>query len=449
MPKRALRFLFWGLLLQFFSIQIANLQVVTKSMGVLLLIAGFWILADENPHFRRGLRWSAVILIFEAVTFSLPYVWGRSVDQPSAIIILIIGNVLNLCLLYQLFAGLHKLADKLEPIYLDKNLVRKSGHFFPCYLVAAATALISVFIPPLFWVGLPVLLLLFLYILVNIYRFGSGIPDGAAVTVRPLGRGFWLCLGAYAVITALGLGTVMAITSRPHVEAALYEKAAVPSTQLQSARSHMESLGYPPELLEDLPEEAILRHLDVLSMEANTLYWSVDGGSLELHLYNGYFKDGKIRLLVHYHWTTPPKHGYTDLVAFSLGQTFMASPDFDKLHLYDDSETGETFSHESLEDSSASGSYYKPYIQFRVFDNQGNQRGYMELDMRISDYTRAQAFNIGIIYSHQRSMFNIPYYNPAEQAVSQPWVNQDTHAFQSQYWLTEWDYIPPESVRAK
>lgn len=176
-----------GLLLLFFNISIAHLELPTTSLGVYLLITALWQIGPNTPPLRRAFWCSLALVAFKAAglvltcmrhagtiqfTFSNGLTSTENTDQ--TLWLSLFGTAATLATLYTLFRGLGVLAEQIGDMLLSQRLNR----CFYLYLGYAALLYAMLLFPAFGLLAVLTAFIVCIYILVQVSRFGK-LADNA------------------------------------------------------------------------------------------------------------------------------------------------------------------------------------------------------------------------------------------------------------------------------
>lgn len=433
MRHSSLSKLFWGLFFIFFKINIYHLDLLTTSLGTLLLVTALWQLSRNGPKLRTAFGFGIVLAVMKAaevVLFCLgqgsevniPLATGYQVmgSLPVALGMSAAGTIGMLCLFYFLFTGLGILAEQEEDTVLAKRL----SWCFALYLLTIILSLFAFAIPLLFYLLMFLFIGVFIYILVQVYRFGiAANTDEAFVERRLSPRFFGVLGGALAVALCVSLG---ALVSR--AEPAVSSQAFAPQNgavqpQAVVLRRQLKALGIPQKVLADLPDGEILRYAGVRNVQPLTQMQMADGGSLSMTQYVADFSSGKVRILDYFQWLTLPRHRYCDSFFIDKNpQVLFLSSDsgVDGFSLYDEKTKNGTVTRKAdfldLEGSKAESAVLG--VKYRLLGGRAlRQRGFFAYSAQIVDYPNEnqEVYTIAN-YTHQISLFD---FDTASQQTQQ------------------------------
>lgn len=232
--------LFWGFLLNFFSLNISYLADITTGIGMLLLWYGCFILRKENQALNKTFIMASCILgIFTFV----------EIIQATPLIDLslvgVLSNVCILILLYQYGLGM----QELNQTYGGETIVQCKRIFYE-YIVIIALMIFSLFVPTvLVYIGI----VIFIVIMVQIYRIHKIVKEHVKdheftcrfVPVIPAGI-------AYA---ALMIAIIMASTYVVHTN--LTSDYDMWKTSTSDERISLVEKGLSQKVSEDLSDDTI------------------------------------------------------------------------------------------------------------------------------------------------------------------------------------------------
>jgi len=464
--RHALMLICWGLILTSFNINIESIELAlyTAWLGGVLMSLGLWMLRAENKRVMVALYCGMLRLLISAASYWLGTLPVSS-DTPSLAAVYTAILIITLFTqLYCLFSGLRDLALRFENAQLASRLMR----CFVLYISLYVFVLVCVAVPFLI---IPVLLY-GLFVLVNLPRtvnqLKKYVPLGRrATSVKSINKWVWLTLLLYIAITIGGEFGFLYYINAPTQEAQLYINAVSPETA--EIRERLKDFGMPEHVLDDLPDDEVRLFEGIYDGSAGIFYSKEivnrDGGRLEIIGFNGVMPADRIRVLFYYRWLELPKHTYTDLLSIASSyETFPISetPNERGLSLYDKEK--DTYRQTLLNDgaligfSQSTNSFILQnttdtglvtQIQFRLYPNYDNQRGYVAVDMTVdknpNQLTNTNRFST---YVHQESLWNRPYFNALNKTspsgYSQIRSTGDARAFWSEGFYTLLEYRPEQ-----
>ena len=439
--------IFFGLLLMFFNINICHLNLLTSFLGSLLVATATWQLRQVNKHLKNAFLFSIVQLIFQTSGFMLFCSQMSNINIPLAGAV--IGMLCMIALIYNLFSGLAKMAQAQGHDDLSKKLSR-------CYVLYTISAIIiaaALLIPPLAFIAIPIVAIVFIYILVQVNRLNKAIDNSQnTFEEHRLNVRYSAMLGAYLGLTVLLCFSVLIYYNCPNVNTEIYEKNdCAEQIDIQSIKNNMLTLGFEQAILDDLPDSEVANYQDVLSIQNKTYNQQTDGGMLEITKCVSTYKDGKIRLLIYYKWLTIPKHQYCDRLSVMFPQDLIISPNntnFNGFGLYDKKSKDGTITYKAdfiSEERLSSISNSRNFeINYRVFGNElTKQRAFFAYDVLVTRPSLELCYNTIINYSHQRSIFNFNNANEVNANQQQITFNDlNGFAYDKFQFLFEDDYKP-------
>jgi len=402
--------IFFGLLLIFFNINICHLNLLTAFLGSIMIATATWQLRQVNKHLKYAFLYSIVQLVLQ--TLGLMLFCSQMSDISITITGAAIGMLCMIALIYNLFCGLAQMAQAQG----HDDLSQKLNHCYVLYIISAITIAAAMLIPPLVFIVIPIAVIIFIYILVQVNRLNKAIDNSLnTFEEQRLDVRYSVILGAYLGLTILLCFSVLFFYNCPNVHTEIYEKNdCAEQIDIQSIKNNMLTLGFEQDILDDLPDSEVVNYQNVLSIQNKTYNQQTDGGTLEVTKCVSTYKNGKIRLLLYYKWLTIPNHQYCDRLSVMFPQNLVISPNdinFNGFGLYDKKSKNDTTTYKAdfinNEMLSSINSSRNSEVSYRVFGNESiNQRGFFAYDAQITTPNLELYYNTIINYSHQRCVFN-------------------------------------------
>lgn len=439
----ALTLLFWGLLLIFFQIDIWYWKAITSTIGNLLLLASLFMLRGSNQ--RLTAAWILLLAqsILGIVSDSYPLFPPAYFSETISRILLVCCNLLMIAMLFCLFFGLSDYAT--AP--LDRRL-RRCPYL---YVLAELSLLLALVATELFLLYFCFDCIVFVILLVRVFQLRTDVKRSEReVPVKEITAYAATALGLIIACTAvLPVGFAAYFTNKPSLTR-LYVQDDVGSDEetLSRVASVKERIltataEYPAEetelftlLLEDMRQSDLLDLEDAVNFipsNREVLSGVQVAGFLAL------FETGTGRLFYYYTDESPASatrarqlsydigiyHGatvyYWDMNSRFVilcekdGKTMELSPDYEYRH------NGES-------------SYGVTGVEFKKERGTERQRGYITLDLSISDPDDIQ-INFQLFLMDQCTFFRNPYnYDELEQNCALLFTSSSGSAYINDIW---------------
>ena len=460
MNHSSLSKLFWGLLLLFFNIRIANLEVFTTSLGILLVTAATWQLSRNNVCLMRAFVLSVAMSVFKVanlvllclrqgseITFSFTSGLTATGDMNVALCMSLLGSAGMLVLFYNLFHGLGQIA-KLRG---NAVMANKLYFCFYAYLVVELLIFFMLIIPVLVLIALVALFAFFIYILVQVYRFGIAENDDEALLERKIGRRFYGALGGSILLAVGACITALFFMNAPPVSSQPYTLSTSVNSKTAALRKTLQKLGFNKKILADLPDSEVLHYKGAQSVKSsNYTVGTDDGGKLCMTQCFTQFTAGKVRLLDYYKWEKLPSNRYCDLFYMDMNSQLISvlpDSDLEGFALYDTKTTAGTKTNKvnflKLQETTLTGNM-APMAKYRLLGSGAlHQRGFIGYFAQIPEDRYESTAEVIADYSHETSLLN---FDDSTQQVSAPgyqfYTVQDTDGILRFQITFDVQYIP-------
>ena len=440
MRHNAFSKLFFGLLLIFFNIDIFNLKLITGFIGAVLIATAAWQLAGENGRLKNAYRFSVAELFLQALGLLLLCLNIGGVA--TGLLTAVAGTICMIGLMYNMFSGLSQMAAE-QGLF---EFAKKLNKCYAVYIWVAILIPIALIAPPIIIIMIPVTIIAFIYILVQVKRLSDNNLD--TPEERALNGRYNIRIFAFIGLTAALCLTILILKSCPPVHTEVYNRNDTQQTDVQSIKTKMLTLGFDNEVLSDLPDSEILNYSEITSVQNMVYHQSSESGTLIITKCVSTFDGGRVRLLFHYKWLEGPRQRYRDkfIVKLPLGR-FVAPQDmnFNGFALYEkQSYNGTTTYKAGFVKRAVSGTngYIYAEIDYRVLGKEAlNQRGFFAFDTQLAMPTQELNYNTIIDYYHQRSIFYFEKIDKSNNNQMIPAYSQ-SYAFERFQFLFEDKYKP-------
>ena len=434
--------LFFGFFLLFFNININDLNLITTFIGVLLIVAATWQLQKVNLNFIYAFRCSIVQLVLQSA--SLMLFCARS-NGGIATAVFLISVINGIVMFYHLFHGLSNMAEVQGHRTLEANL----EFCFLLYLIVFTVIVLASFVPVLTIIAVPLALIIFIYILVQVSRLHKAIDNSEnTFEERKLTLRFYGMLVLYIGFTAVLCYAVLILKNSPTVDTERYHQNDLPSSvqgDSQSIRNLMQTLGVEEEIVNDLPDSEVLKHQHALSIHCSSDKEKVDGGILEMTQCVSKFQDGNVRLLFYYKWLENPEHPYCDTISIEIPRSLIwpDTLDYTGFGLYDQkSDRGLTTYRADFLQEGIPSRFGHCEMEYRVFPKDTiHQRGFFAVDALLTHPHMALNYNTYVTYSHQKSVFHFDHAREKD-GFQEELFPSNPNAFDQFYFIFEDQYTP-------
>ena len=311
--RRALGCICWGLILITVTLSVLSLQYILPAVGSLLLYLGFRPLRKAGPWLTLGYVLSIVQALYQAAVILLLATPAGPVltAQPLSFRLGLLAYLLRTLLVFALWLGLRGVFRRAG----QRPRTAAAGGVAACYVLMLLLALGET------QGALPVLgfLLLFLCAVAGLFHISATLEQaGYAIPFAPVRVAGWHLGLFYLVALAAGILICLLCFSRRPVAAV----PAAPQTGQTQLRQELAELGFPEELLADLPDEEVARLEGASGVEQkDILGWNtahhLDGRDCQC-LPATRPGEGTLRFYYFFQWHTPPEKRYRYLDGVEL-----------------------------------------------------------------------------------------------------------------------------------
>ena len=433
--RRAIFFLCLGLVLVSFNINIERIELAlyTTWAGGMFITLGLWMLRRDNTWLSTAFRTSLLLLVFRSVEYTMGVFPVSEAVHSFRIALIIISGISAVVMMYCLFTGLQDIAYRFGSQHLAGRLIR----CFYLYVSMFVLILLNFVVPILF---IPTLIY-GIFVLINlpytVSRLKWCIPSGEQVVAcKPVYKTVWLCLFAYIAVSIGVMVGFMYSVNAPVPEAVRFVNTVSPETE--EIRDRLRYFGMPEHVLDDLPDEEVRLFTGIydafVSRTRSRGIVDRNGGSLEIISFIGIMPEGRVRTLFYYRWLELPGGAYVDVLSFASDfRIFVMLPDSEErgMALFD--RNGVTYRQTLLNDGAlirfgmpAPPNFFifpiqtgfATQIQFRLFPNYENQRGYVAASALVMRPDVQTHFGIFATYVHQERLWNRPHFNVLNHTCS-------------------------------
>jgi hypothetical protein len=426
--------IFWGLFLLFFNINFYHLNVFTSFLGALLLATATWQLRQESKSLKNAYIFSIVELIMQSTGMLMLCAHiDTTLVSSISVFTAVVGTFTMILLIYNLFSGLGQMAAAQG----HGELREKLNRCYVLYTIIAIMITVAMFAPQLVVLMFPILIIVFIYILVQVHQFNTVINNCSNVfQERKLNNQYLKLLTGYILLTTLSSFFVLAITNFPNVHTEIYNKSdSTGCFEIQAIKDKMQALGFDKGIVSELPDSEIKNYQDVLSVQNCSTQNLTDGGTLKMIESVSTFQNNKIRFLFYYKWLKLPEHRFSDNLAVDVNRNLISIPydiNFSGFGLYDNKTAKgiTTYKAELIKnkDSNSIPNSITPVIRYRLFGGDAtNQRGFFAYNAQTTASSRGNTFETIVDYSHQTSILNFNNVNETNQDQQQMLVRQSDH----------------------
>lgn len=412
--KHALKQLCWGLVLTSITLNFLYLDYLLPTLGSVLVWLGFRSLRRQNTPFQAGYLLSWGMCLLRLVNLTL---LATPVSQDSSLLLglYLFGSLVNWVLYLSLWLGL-------RGVFHQAHLPPKTssaGWLVICYGLILGMALISF---DLLLLVLPVLIF-WILLLVGLYRTHRSL-DQAGYAIRPApvrvsnrwAALVWLGVTALSVVVALFLSLRLPMHSVEPLES---------GTQYSQLRTQLETLGFPADLLQQLPDHQVaqLEGATVIEVDGGGYYSpDTDVSGLSMDLVKVMFTDtGDIQIYAFFHWETSPEHRMLEGIRLipnihSLSISAQLDQPEGMLQWEEDGQSyqaplGTLFTSPPEIVLTTSPQWYQyADITFSLPKEGENIRGYVTWGLH--GFTTTTNFNAQVTYIHQESPLLYPWNTP-------------------------------------
>ena len=391
---------FWGLLLNFFNLDIWELKLITTSLGALLLLAGLLQLRRCNRELKRALWLYAGLILIQGCALSL----GMLPDMPETLNrwMTAASVLLNIWCFFTLFAGLGRLCPGEE----SASGIHKCGFL---YVLSLGIALLG---GSLGWLAAIPGIIIFIYILAQVRKVQTACwLHGVHAGARRLGR-----RGLLAVLfSALVIAGIPSLTS--YLVAAETPAAEVfhmpADADAAAARQRLVELGMDDDMAADLPAEELKLLAGTERVGMSYHYITIDGGDFAAQNAVCILNEEKreARVVSRFLWETPPDRAWRDGV--SVLSDYLWDEDWPQRFYSLWEQDGVTMTMPVLRQEERAG-FTPPGFEYRVLPEAEKQRTIFCLNwhMGLAEEDRA-IWSANYAYVHRTNFFCSPYFSAA------------------------------------
>jgi hypothetical protein len=174
MIERGFNKFYWGFIFIMLSFKIQGFDILPDIVGYLFLASGFSDLASKSAYFDTAAKYNIPMIILSIFSiYQAPAQPGVINFGPLGLFmipVMIAGFVLDLLVIYNLFAGVREMADKAE-IYEMGYESDKRWNSYLTLKVASLLVFIFIVIPPLALIYIIGLIVATIIILIHIAGF--------------------------------------------------------------------------------------------------------------------------------------------------------------------------------------------------------------------------------------------------------------------------------------
>ena len=400
-----------GILLTIFQIELLFPSILHNFglLGQFLIFLSLWKMRKINHDFSISFRLS--ILYFLLL---VPGLWidGLPSDNDFSLFIMILSIILMLLRICYLLSGLKELALSIE----NESLANNFSNCFVIYLTSYILMILSSVLSILFAGVVLLFLVLIIYLLKSIYHLSDAIdkslffPD-SFLRILPFNKNIFGGMIVYVATFFTGLFIILCIVNIPNPEQEPYANDNL-SIHTQEAYDKLKAFGMDDFILNDLSEEELLQHIEILDYSQSSQTHLIDDGSLEMTICKTRLSEN-IRLILYYRWKELPQNHYVDsfflLFPDSGSIIFDSTSEINRISLHDISDI--TYKQTPLSPD-VSISRITTSLKYRLYPDYENQRGYITCEFFSPEpdtMLDSNFIDITLYYIHQNSFLNYPY----------------------------------------
>jgi hypothetical protein len=434
-PKEDLRAglskVFWGLLLNFFNLDIWELKLITTSLGALLLLAGLLQLRRCNRELKRTLWLYAGLMLLQGCALSL----GMMPDMPETLSgwLTAASALLNIWCFFTLFTGLGRLCPGEE----------SAPGILRCGFLYALSMGIALLGGSLGWLAAIPGIIIFLYILTQVRKVQEacwlrGLHAGA----RRLGRrGLLAVLFSALVIAGVPMLTSYLVAS----ETPAAEVFPMPADEeAAAARQRLVDLGMAADMAADLPAEELQLLAGTERVGMSYHYMTIDGGDFAAQNAVCILDKEKreARVVSRFLWETAPDRAWRDGV--SALSEYLWDEDWPQRAYSLWEQDGVTMRMPVLRQEGRSG-FTPPGFEYRVLPGAEKQRLILCTNWLVGLAEEDRAiWNASYAYMHRTRFFCSPFASAAVSYNGGMFDSGLPAGFDRSWILAE---LPPESAQ--
>ena len=296
----ALKQLCWGLALTSITLNFLYLDCLLPTLGGVLLWLGMRSLRQQNTCFRLGYGLSWLMCLLRMVNLTL---LATPATQNGSLLLGLgsCGSLVNWLLYLCLWLGL-------RGVFHQAHLPPKTR--YAGWLVVCYTFLLGVAVFPLSTLLLLPILVVWVLLIVGLSRTHRSLDQaGYAVHPAPVRVSNRWAMVAWLGLTALAVGAGMALSLRLPME--MVEPLET-NTQQSQLRTHLEDLGFPANLLQQLPDSQVAQLEEATHIQVDrggNFSPDADVSGLSMDVVSVLFAHtGDIQMYAFFQWKTPPEH---------------------------------------------------------------------------------------------------------------------------------------------
>ena len=311
--RRALGCICWGLILITVTLSVLSLQYILPAVGSLLLYLGFRPLRKAGPWLTLGYVLSIVQALYQAAVILLLATPAGPVltAQPLSFRLGLLAYLLRTLLVFALWLGLRGVFRRAG----QRPRTAAAGGVAACYVLMLLLALGET------QGALPLLgfLLLFLCAVAGLFHISATLEQaGYAIPFAPVRVSTWLVSLLYLGILAVAVPLLLFHFNHVPLDAS----PAQAETGQAQLRQELAELGFPEELLADLPDEEVARLEGASGVEQKDIWgWNTADHleGLDCQVFQVTLPgENTLRFYYFFQWRTPPEQRYRYLDGVEL-----------------------------------------------------------------------------------------------------------------------------------
>lgn len=429
--RGALKQVCWGLALWSITLDVFYLNFLLPTLGIVLLWLGLRSLRRQNTPFRVGYALSWVLSLHHVLLMA---VLATPATQNDFLLLGLgwFGSLVTWGVYLSLWLGL-------RGVFRQAQLppkTRAAGWLVVCYGLLMGIGVLSlnwlVFVLPF--------LLVWILLLVGLYRTHRSL-DQAGYAVHPapvrISNGWaaatWLGITVLAAVVALSLSLHLPLQGvRPFTL----------NTQQSQARTQLEQLGFPSDLLALLPDEQVAQLEGATQVQVTTQTGSAeyaDLSKLSMDIVEVVLtQTGDIRVYAFFHWDTPPKQRMLEglylipnvhelSIPLSIGK-LQGMLFWDEGNQTFQAPLGNLFTTPpEIQLTPSSQGFWNADLTFSLPKDGENIRGYVT--WTLYGFTTATNLNAKVVYLHQETPLLYPWNTPSNQYLTNSWSSMGSAPF--------------------
>jgi len=404
--------IFIGFIFLVFRISFNHFDFFLPLLGTILITTGLWQLKSQNKNCKTAFVLSLISITIQIASFMVSCSKYSRYEYIN-VVLFILGCLIALPFMFNLFKGLEQIALKLNLTDVAKRIMKCFSLYFLAILFTAGAFLFA------YLVVIVIILLIAIAVKLNRYK-NAVLHSGLEVGETNINKRYWRGFFGIVLCTIIAFLFVLKISNAPPIKAVLYDKADVKTTaEVTKIKAKMESLKFDKDILKDLPNSEILKYSGIRRYHKTSEEFSVDGGKLLIETcvctLPNYDYYEYIRFLTYYKWLEPPHSHFTDLIGQNLSEDsyfgFENDQNIGLLCLFD-KDNGKGFTSYKITDMAESNNNAARAFKIPMPDKScKNQRGYISFTVCKSLDSAPTLYNTYAVYIHQNIIFNVPFRN--------------------------------------